>query len=182
MKILMIVGSMRKDSFNLQLALQAKNYLEDKVDVSFLEYKDIPYMNQDLETVIPDEIKRIREEVSSADGIWFFTPEYNHSYPGVLKNVLDWLSRPVIPNDFSSGTAIAQKKATISGCAGKSAALYSRTMLKELLGFIRVDVMDLQTGVSLSSESFKTGKLSLSEDNKKELEQQANAFIAFLGR
>ena len=48
-----------------------------------------------MEFPTPGEILRVRDEVSKADGIWIFTPEYNHSYPGGLKNLLDWLSRPV---------------------------------------------------------------------------------------
>ena len=88
-KVLMIVGSMRKKSFNRQLAAIAAELLRGKAEVSFLEYADIPYMNQDIEFPVPEEIARVREEVSRADGIWIITPEYNYSYPGVLKNLLD---------------------------------------------------------------------------------------------
>ena len=91
-RILMIVGSMRKESFNKKLALLAKELISDRAEVSFLEYKDIPPMNQDIEYPAPEEIERVRREVKSADGIWFMTAEYNYSYPGVLKNLLDWLS------------------------------------------------------------------------------------------
>ena len=84
-KILAIVGSLRKESYNLQLALAAKDLIGERGDFVLLEYEDIPLMNQDIEYPAPDAVKRVREEVKSADGIWFFTPEYNHFFPGVLK-------------------------------------------------------------------------------------------------
>lgn len=80
-KILAIVGSLRKESYNRQLALAAKEILGDRVDFTLLEYQDIPLMNQDIEYPAPEAVKRVREEVKSADGIWFFTPEYNHFFP-----------------------------------------------------------------------------------------------------
>ena len=79
----------------MQMARLAAVLLREKAEVSFLDYADIPYRNQDMEFPTPGEILRVRDEVSKADGIWIFTPEYNHSYPGGLKNLLDWLSRPV---------------------------------------------------------------------------------------
>ena len=115
-KVLMIVGSMRKKSFNRQLAAIAAELLRGKAEVSFLEYADIPYMNQDIEFPVPEEIARVREEVSRADGIWIITPEYNYSYPGVLKNLLDWLSRPTRMGAPRTETAIAGKKSDNQRC------------------------------------------------------------------
>ena len=94
-KILAIVGSLRKASYNRQLAEKAKELIADNAEFEILEYADIPYMNQDIEFPAPEEILRVRAQVKQADGIWFFTPEYNHSIPGVLKNLIDWLSRSV---------------------------------------------------------------------------------------
>lgn len=93
-KILAIVGSLRKESYNRQLALTAKVVVGDRADFELLEYQDIPLMNQDIEYPAPKAVKSVRDAVKSADGIWFFTPEYNHYFPGVLKNLIDWLSRP----------------------------------------------------------------------------------------
>ena len=114
----MVVGSLRKNSFNRALAEKAAELREGKAEVSFLRYDDIPFMNQDIESPVPAEIARVREEVMSSDGVWFFSPEYNHCFSGVLKNLLDWLSRPLVPGNYASGTAIAGKKTAISGAAG----------------------------------------------------------------
>ena len=87
-KVLMIVGSLRKESFNLQLAKLAEEMLKDKVQVSILYYADLPFMNQDMEFPAPESVARVRQEVLAADGIWIFSPEYNYQIPGVLKNLL----------------------------------------------------------------------------------------------
>ena len=161
MRILMIVGSLRRESFNRQLAEKAAELLEGKAEVQFLDYSDVPFMNQDIESPVPDAVARVRSEVLSADGLWIFSPEYNHSYTGVLKNLLDWLSRPMEPGNYASGTAIAGKKAAISGAAGNSGACHSRERLRELLVQINADVLPEETGVVLGAECWQSNKLAL---------------------
>ena len=87
-KVLMIVGSLRKDSFNLQLAKVAEEILKGQAEVRYLHYADMPFMNQDMEFPTPESVARVRQEVLAADGIWIFSPEYNYQIPGVLKNLL----------------------------------------------------------------------------------------------
>ena len=91
-KVLMIVGSLRKHSFNLQLAQEIQRMLEGRVQVSFLEYGDIPFMNQDIEFPVPESIARVRQAVQEVDGIWIVSPEYNYQIPGVLKTC--WIGCP----------------------------------------------------------------------------------------
>ncbi|MCF0140830.1 MAG: NAD(P)H-dependent oxidoreductase [Mogibacterium sp.] len=180
MKVLMVVGSLRKESFNRQLAQKAAELLKDKAEVSFLEYDDVPFMNQDIESPAPEAVARVRAEVGAADGLWFFSPEYNHSYTGVLKNLLDWLSRPLEAGNYASGTAIAGKKAAISGAAGKSGAGFSRERLRELLVQIKVDVLPEETGVVLGAECWQSNELVLTEEDEAQLQKQAEAFLAFV--
>jgi chromate reductase len=178
-KILLIVGSLRKESFNRQTALLVKKMLEEKAEVSLLSYEDLPYMNQDKEFPAPTEVTRVRNEVAEADGLWFFTPEYNHSYPGVLKNLLDWLSRPVQPGVRKSAVTYG-KKAAISGASGRSAASFSRAKLADLLDFMGLELMDTQVGISLTPEELQTNILAPGDDTKSELKKQADAFLKFL--
>ena len=180
MKILMIVGSTRKNSFNMQLAKKAAELISDTAEVSFLDYASIPFMNQDIEFPAPEEIAKIRAEVKAADGLWFFTPEYNHSYPGMLKNLVDWLSRPVEPGNYATGRVIAGKKAALSGAAGKSKAGFAREKLRELLSFISVKVLEEEAGVELTPESFQTDKLNMREEELAQLKLEAEAFMKFL--
>jgi chromate reductase len=179
-KVLLIVGSMRKESFNRQAALLTKEMMEGKAEVSLLSYEDLPYMNQDKEFPAPAEVARVRKKVAEADGLWFFTPEYNHSYPGVLKNLLDWLSRPVEPGVRKSAVTYG-KKAAITGASGRSATSFSRAKLAELLDFMGLELLDAQVGISLTPEELQTNILALSDDKKAELKNQADAFLKFLG-
>ena len=106
MRIIFIIGSLRRNSFNRALAENAAAIIGERAEISFLEYQDIPYMNQDIEYPAPESIRRIREEIMSADGIWIFSPEYNFNIPGVLKNLLDWLSRPLVKGDAERVSAV----------------------------------------------------------------------------
>lgn len=172
---------MRKQSFNRQLSEIAKGELAGKAEVKELAYSDLPYMNQDIEFPTPEAVARVRKEVESADGIWIFTPEYNYSYPGVLKNLLDWLSRPLKANDFASRTSVMEKKVTISGIGGKFATACSREKLKELLTFMKMNVMEETNGFTVNPEAWGSNVLSLSEETKAKIYEQAEKFIKFIG-
>ena len=181
MKILMIVGSLRQGSYNRQLARQAAQLLEGHVQIQFLDYADLPMLNQDIEFPAPNSVARIRREIESSDGLWFFTPEYNGSIPGGLKNLLDWASRTYIPNDPNLVTALKGKKAAVSGVGGRAAAGRSREALVNVLKFIQVHVMETpQTGVALVGEDWSQADLVLKAEDAHTLQEQADAFLKFL--
>lgn len=180
-KILAIVGSLRKDSYNRQLALAAKEIIGDRADFNLLEYKDIPMMNQDIEFPAPEPVKRVREEVKSSDGIWFFTPEYNHFFPGVLKNLIDWLSRPVSNKEPQ---VLAGKPAAISGISpGISGTGIAQDHLVTLISFLNMNVMNVPRLIipNAMKQLDSDGKLALKESYPY-LEKQANAFLAFIAK
>ena len=178
-KVLMIVGSLRKESFNLQLAKLAEEMLKDKVQVSILYYADLPFMNQDIEFPTPESVARVRQVVLESDGIWIFSPEYNYQIPGVLKNLLDWLSRPLVPNDWEQGSAVKGKPVTISGVAGRSGAAGVRKHLSALLEVMSMKLIGgMGTGVSADAETFATGRLNLSEEIYEALQAQAELFLS----
>ena len=176
-RILFIIGSLRAKSFNRQLAMMAKEIIGDRAEVSELDYSDLPLLNQDIEQPEPAAVARIRKAVSEADALWIFTPEYNSSYPGHVKNLLDWLSRPVIPMDYATPTCINGKRVAISGAGGKAATANCRAKLTELLTFIKADVLAEQTGIALSAEAWGTDVLTLTDEQKAQLSAQANALI-----
>ncbi len=180
-KVLMIVGSLRKDSFNGQLAGRIGELLAERAEVSFLDYEGLPFMNQDLEFPAPEPVAAVRRAVLEADGVWIVSPEYNHQIPGVLKNLLDWLSRPLDIQDRQRGTAVKGKPVTISGAAGKSGASYVLRHLSELLAFMSMELVSgLGTGVSLGAEAFGSGKLVLTEAEKASLVRQTEEFLGRL--
>ena len=177
-KVLMIVGSLRKNSFNMQLAGYVEEMLSEKAQVGFMDYAELPFMNQDIEFPAPDSVAKARQEIMDADGIWIFSPEYNYQIPGVLKNLLDWLSRPLVQNDWERGSAVKGKVVTVSGVAGKSGAAGVRKNLSMLLEAMRMKlVAGMGTGVALDAEAFASGILNLSEENKALLRKQMEEFL-----
>lgn len=178
-KITAIVGSLRKDSFNRQLALAAKEAIGDRAEFSLLEYSDVPLMNQDIEFPAPESVKRVREEVKSSDGVWFFTPEYNHFFPGVLKNLIDWLSRPVSDKE---PPMLIGKPAAISGITpGMSGTGIAQDHLVTLISFLNMNVMNVPrlTIPNAMQQLDSKGKLAL-KASYPYLEKQAKAFVDFI--
>ena len=179
---LFVVGSFRARSFNKQLALEAEALLAGRCKVAWLDFADVPFMNQDLENPPPPSVAAARAAVREADGLWFFSPEYNFSYPGLLKNLLDWLSRPADPADRASPSVLAGKKCTVSGVGGSNATADCRTKLAALLAFTKMEQMrDPECGFALAPSSWTTDDLALSPDQREALAAQARAFVAFIG-
>ena len=180
MKIVAIVGSLRKGSYNRQLALAAQKAVGDRAELELLEYADVPLLDQDIEFPTPGPVRRVREQVEAADGAWFFTPEYNHAFPGVLKNLIDWLSRPV-----SEGTrhqVLAHKPAAISGIStGMGGTVTAQDHLVALVSLLNMDLMNYPRLTIPNAEQQTDGddRLALTV-SAPYLEKQANAFIRFI--
>lgn len=182
-KILFIIGSLRKGSFNLTLAQEAEKLIAGRASVEYLDYKDVPLMNQDIEYPAPEAVTRVRSKVAEADGLWIFTPEYNFSYPGHLKNLIDWLSRPLVPNDRQTPPAITGKPVTLSGAGGGAATAKCREKLAELLTlpYLGAKLMaEPQTGVILGMEAWTEGRMVLTEQQAEDLKAQVEAFLKFI--
>src|SRR5437868_356992 len=95
MKILGIAGSLRKGSYHRLSLLAAKDLAPDMWELEiFHQVGELPLFNQDDELHPPDSVIVLKERIRSMDAVLFATPEYNYSIPGVLKNLIDWASRP----------------------------------------------------------------------------------------
>ncbi|MGN1260261.1 MAG: NADPH-dependent FMN reductase [Alloprevotella sp.] len=183
-KILFIIGSLRKESFNKKLAEEVEQMLVGHATVEYLDYSAVPLMNPDIEFPAPKAVRCVRERVAEADALWIFSPEYNYSYPGHLKNLIDWLSRPLVAGDRQTPLAINGKKVALSGAGGASATAKCREKLTELLTlpFIRADVMiEPQTGIQLNKEAWTEGRMILTDVQKESLRGQVDAFMKYIG-
>ena len=188
--ILFIVGSFRKESFNRKLAKVVEEMLKDRYHITYLDFKDLPYMNQDIEINSQRtadngqqliSVERVRREIINANGIWVFTPEYNRSYPGLLKNLFDWLSRPMDVSNFANPTAAQGKKITVSGAGGKNKTASCREKLNELLKYIKMNVMtEPQVGIELGMEAWVKGEFHLTEEQLSRIKEQADKFAEFI--
>lgn len=179
MKIIAIVGSLRKESYNKQLALAAKAVVGETAEFKILDFEDVPLLNEDIEYPAPEAVKRVRDEIKSADGIWFFTPEYNHFFPGVLKNLIDWLSRPISETERP---VLIGKPAAISGVSPAMAGTaIAQDHLVTLISFLNMKVMNSPrlTVPNVKQQLNQEGKLELTV-SAPFLEKQAQAFIEFI--
>jgi len=101
-----IAGSLRRASYNLMLLRAAADVMPEGVSLDIASIRDIPLYDADVEADhgLPEPVQQLKERIAAADGLLIATPEYNNAMPGVLKNALDWLSRPPadIPRVFRS--------------------------------------------------------------------------------
>lgn len=174
--ILFIVGSLREGSFNHQMAKQAESILEGQATVSYLNYKEIPLMNQDLETPVLPAVQAARDAIMAADAIWIFSPVYNFAIPGTVKNLIDWLSRALDLSDTRGPSALQDKIVTVSSVASAGHdQLFAA--YQALLPFVRMQVVGEFTGTTVNPEAWGTGQLVLSEEAIAGLQAQAQALL-----
>ena len=175
-KVLFIVGSLRKGSFNHQMALEAEKALAGKAEVSYLDYSAIPLFSQDLEVPTLPAVAAAREAVQAADAIWIFSPVYNFSIPGTVKNLLDWLSRAIDLSNTRGASALQDKIVTVSSVANAGHdqlfAIY-----KDLLPFIRTQVVGDFTAARVNDSAWADGQLVLEDSVAASLKQQAEDLL-----
>lgn len=180
-KILFLVGSHRKQSFNHQLADHIISMMNNRAQTSILQYENVPFFNEDIEYPIPASLVEIKDKIADADGLWIITPEYNGQVPGVLKNLLDWLSRPIEKGNWTKGSIVKNKPVMISSVAGKSAGAYVRSSLASLLKAMRMNLINEQgSGIALNNEHFASQILTLTQQEKDLFEQQILDFLSYL--
>jgi chromate reductase len=124
-KILGFVGSLRKGSYNKAMMRAAVELVPEDVAIEVFDLQGIPPFNQDLERQPPQIVKEFKAEIRKADAILIASPEYNYSVPGVLKNAIDWASRPYGDNAFE-GKPVAVMSASIGHLGGARAQYHLR--------------------------------------------------------
>ncbi|MGH8062403.1 MAG: NADPH-dependent FMN reductase, partial [Pseudoxanthomonas sp.] len=135
-KVAVLVGSLRKDSFNRKLARAVEKLAPDGFEFQHLRIDNLPLYNQDFDGDYPAEGKRLKQEVEAADALLFVTPEYNRSIPGVLKNALDIGSRPWGTNSFAG-----KPGAAIGISVGAPGTAMAQQHLRNVLLYLDVTLM-----------------------------------------
>jgi chromate reductase len=135
MHILGISGSLRKDSFNTAALRACGDVLPPDVTMSIVDLAPIPLYNEDLRAQgLPEPVQQLREQIRTADALVIATPEYNFSIPGMLKNAIDWASRP--PDQPFDGKPIAIIGATPGGLGTSRAQYHLRQVFVYLNGHL----------------------------------------------
>lgn len=175
-KILGIAGSLRKQSYNRGLLQTALDVLPADCSLEIFDLVDIPVYNQDEETNLPKSVVQLKAKVRASDTILIATPEYNYSIPGVLKNALDWGSRPYGDNAWDN------KPVAIMGASpamqGTSRAQYHLRQVFVYLNMHPVNKPELMIG-SAQDRFDAQGHLTDSKAREK-IAELLTALVAFV--
>lgn len=154
-KVLVLVGGISKNSLNKKLFSAFKELAAPGMELQFQEISNLPFFSQDLENDPPAAVQDFQKNVDSAQGILFITPEYNRSIPGVLKNAIDWCSRPYGKNRW------AKKPTGIAGASmGAIGTFGAQQHLRNILSYLDMHVMHQPEFYLNASKSFDDqGKL-----------------------
>ena len=151
-RILGICGSLRSGSYNRRLLEAATEALPD-ADWRVARIRGIPPYDADIEARgLPPAVDRLKTEIADADAIVIATPEYNHSIPGVLKNALDWASRPAMRSPFVGKPVLMLAASTGSG-GGRRALDHLRQVLESMLA----SPLETEVAVARARDRFTDG-------------------------
>jgi chromate reductase len=175
-QIAVIVGSLRRDSINRQLANGLIKLAPAEFSFNLLEIGDLPLYNQDNDEIPAVAVTRLKGEIAAASGLLFVTPEYNRSIPGVLKNTLDNASRPYGQN------AWAGKPAGIVGASlGTIGTAVAQQHLRTILAYLDVPTLGQPEAYIQIRDGFLDDAGSIANDNsRKFLQGWMDRFVAWV--
>lgn len=156
MKIAIIVGSLRRESYNKKLAEAIAGRFPDDVSIEWVS-PDVPLFSEDLEPdAIPGSVQKAASQVSASDAVIFISPEYNRSFSGVIKNLIDWLSRK------SVGYPLDSKLGAVAGAtSGQIGTAVMQSQLRPILAHIGMDILSLpELFISVPSRMDENGELT----------------------
>lgn len=172
--IAVVVGSLRKDSFNARLADALATLAPDGVRFNRVRIDDLPLYNQDDEQSPPAPVKRLKQEIREADGLLFVTPEYNRSIPGVLKNALDHASRPYGESVFPD------KPAGILGVSiGAIGTACAQQHLRTILAYLDMPTLG-QPEAFLKADDVLDDVGGIADGSRKFLQEWMDAYLAWV--
>lgn len=173
-RLLGIPGSLRRDSYNRWALQAAQQLLPEGASLDIHDLHDIPLYNQDLEQPTPEPVVRLKAAVRAADAIVFATPEYNYSIPGVLKNAIDWASRPYGDSAWK-GKPVAVLGASV-GLLGTARAQYQ---LRQVFVFLDMHALNQpEVMIGNAASRFSDSGALTDETSRKLIQQQMAALVA----
>lgn len=177
LKIAVIVGSLRKESFNAALAEGLIRLAPSTLQFTKLRIDDLPLYNQDSDANQADSVKRLKSEVAAADGVLFVTPEYNRSVPGVLKNAIDNASRPY------GKSAWAGKPAGVIGASiGSIGTALAQQHLRNILAYLDMPVLGQPEAFVHAKEGLFESNGDIAAASREFLQGWINAYAEFVAQ
>jgi chromate reductase len=175
-KVLGISGSLRKNSFNKSLLEAAIELQPDNMDIEIFDISDIPMYNEDIRiSGEPEPVKLFKEKIAEADALLIATPEYNYSIPGVLKNAIDWASRP--PTD----SPLNGKPLAIMGAGGRMGTVRAQNHLRQVAVETNMLTMNKpEVLVARAREKFDKDCKLIDERTRTQLRKLLDAFVDWI--
>jgi chromate reductase len=174
-RVLAIAGSLRRDSWNRKLLLEATDLLPADSEVEIFEgLKDVPPYDEDDDIEpAPAAVAALRAAIAGADAVLFATPEYNSSIPGQLKNALDWVSRPL------ATSALRNKPVAVFGSStGAFGAVWAQAELRKVLAAIGARVVEAEAAVGHVQTRFDDAGELADNDTREELRAVVEALVS----
>lgn len=174
-QIAVIVGSLRRDSFNRKLATALAKLAPAEFSFKQLEIGDLPLYNQDDDANQSGPVKRLKAEIGAAHGLLFVTPEYNRSVPGVLKNAIDHASRPYGHNAWSG------KPAGVIGISpGATGTSMAQQHLRNILACMDVPTLGAPEAFIQAKDGLFDAEGNIGPDSKAFLQGWVNRYAAWV--
>lgn len=175
LNIAVIVGSLRKESFNRQLANALARLAPQDVQFNQLRIDDLPLYNQDDDGQPAEPVQRFKREVTAAQGVLFVTPEYNRSVPGVLKNAIDHASRP-----YGQSVWAGKPAGVIGVSVGSIGTALSQQHLRNVLAYLDMPTLGQPEAFVHAKEGLFAADGSIGEGSREFLQSWVNAYIAWV--
>lgn len=174
-QIAVVVGSLRRDSFNRKLADAIVKLAPPEFSFKQLQIGDLPLYNQDDDANQAEPVKRLKAEIAAAQGLLFVTAEYNRSIPGVLKNAIDHASRPYGQN------AWAGKPAGVLGVSvGAVGTAIAQQHLRNVLGYLDVPTLGQPEAFIQAKEGLFDEAGNIGAGSKKFLQNWIDRYVAWV--
>lgn len=174
-QIAVVVGSLRRDSFNRKLASAMAKLAPADFSFQQVQIGNLPLYNQDDDAIQSDQVKQLKSEIAASHGLLFVTPEYNRSIPGVLKNAIDHASRPYGQN------AWAGKPAGVMGASiGAIGTSMAQQHLRNILAYLDVPTMGQPEAFIHAKEGLFDADGSIGAASKKFLQAWMDRYVAWV--
>jgi chromate reductase len=174
-KILTFAGSLRKGSYNKALVRAAVEVAPENVTLEVFDLEGIPPFNQDNENNPPQKVVEFKEKIRIADALLIATPEYNYSIPGVLKNAIDWASRPYRDNSLAN-----KPVAIMSASSGMLGAARAQYHLRQSFVFLNMHPINKpEVMLPLAAQNIDANGKLTNEQTRTLIKQLIEALVAW---
>jgi chromate reductase, NAD(P)H dehydrogenase (quinone) len=173
--IAVVVGSLRKDSFNRKLATALAKLAPAEFSFKQVKIDDLPLYNQDDDARPAETVKRLKAEITAARGLLFVTPEYNRSIPGVLKNAIDHASRP-----YGQSVWGGKPAGVIGVSVGAIGTAMAQQHLRNMLAYLDVPTLGQPEAFIQAKEGLFDASGDIGPDSRKFLQGWMDRYVAWV--